>query len=167
MQLAPLTLVSTAGFAALSLALVSTGPIARGSPEPCDSDTIARIAALDTAHLQKVERKFAPEDNTEGARETTYLEAGVPRIVHQVYFGESGRLDQTYFVADRNNYLVQREERRYAQPITVAQTLVVISRSLAVAHVCRGQLQGSLSRDDVAALQVDLDSAFARSRRAR
>lgn len=64
--------------------------------QSCDTISVDRALASDTANMRRSVVKFAPEDNTNGASQTVYFSTvNIPRVIVIVYLGETGRLVET------------------------------------------------------------------------
>lgn len=129
--------------------------------DSCTIESLGRAAAADTARLRRVNLKSAPSASAEGGETTAYYDGDQPRVIVTNYFGETGRAVVRYYLAGRDQYLVQREELRYAEPISVQSHPIVSIRIPSTVYICGRTSKSPLASDDVAQIRSDLDSTLA------
>ncbi|GEM_PF-5698009 len=79
---------------------------------------------------------------------------------------ETGRAETRYYLLNPKQYLVQHQEVRYAEPISVQNHPVILSRITDVFFSCDGKFVDPLSPADKQAMQADVDSTLAWAQRA-
>jgi hypothetical protein len=129
--------------------------------DSCTIERLGRAAAADTSRLRRVKLESAPSESAEGGETTAYYDGDQPRVIVTNYFGETGRAVVRYYLASRDQYVVQREELRYAEPISVQSHPVVSVRIPSTLYVCGRSSKSPLASDDVAHIRSDLDSTLA------
>ncbi len=142
-------------------------PVTRASfiADSCTIESLGRAAAADTSRLRRISLKSAPSASAEGGETTAYYDGDQPRVIVTTYFGETGRATVRYYLAGRNQYLVEREELRYAEPISVQSHPIVSIRIPSTVYICGKTSKSPKALDDVAQIRSDLDSTLAQLRR--
>lgn len=107
--------------------------------QTCSMETLGRALAVDTAGLRKHHREGPSPGTSEGMSLTVFSFGRTPRVIHASYMGETGRLDLRYYLLDSASFVVDRDEVRYARPITKSHARVA-SRIRNFAYYCDGKL---------------------------
>jgi len=157
--------VSMSAFLALGTALSRGTPAAtlsshEGASDSCTADMLGRGAVLDTSRLRRVSRSSAPSESAEGGRTTVYFQDHRPRVIVIQYFGETGQVTVRYYLTRPQEYMVQREELRYAAPISVQSHPLIASRILSTLYECAGRSVDPLDAEERRGIQTDVDSTL-------
>jgi len=127
----------------------------------CDYASLGKAVARDTINLRRVQTDFPSEESTGGAVLTAYMEGHEPRIIILTFFGELGKAVTKYYLATSRDYVVEREDLRYAAPINIEPQPRVVSRLPIVVYVCEGESQIRADTGDLRRFRSHLDSALA------
>jgi len=130
----------------------------------CDSAAVMRALAADTARMRRSSQRFFPAENSEGAHQTIYSDRQGPRVVSIVFLGETGRTRVTYFLGTPTSFFLQVDDERYAKPLSLASSPVVVSRDVHAGYVCAEKVRRSLADSAIVGWTTQLDSAIARAR---
>lgn len=130
--------------------------------DSCSMDAIGRTAAVDTSRMRRLTRALAPGESAEGGEMTAYFQQDQPRVVVIQYFGETGKTIVRYFLASPDQYLVEREELRYARPISINSRPTIVARLPTTLYVCGTTSTAPSAPADVKQVRAELDSALAR-----
>jgi len=133
----------------------------------CSLDSLGGVAALDTAKLRRRTASLPVGESTEGGEVTVFYQADRPRVVVVVYAGEMGMETVRYNLYSASAYLVEREQVRYAVPISIKSTPHVVSRLPSVVYVCGSRTLEPLADNDLRDIRNALDSSLALLRRAK
>lgn len=104
----------------------------------CSVATLAHALAADTTRLRRVRRGGAGGRSTEGTDASLFYDGATPRVIHAVYYGETGTLTLRYYLQDSVSFVVDRDEVRYERPIT-AGPVRVATRTRSFTYFCRGR----------------------------
>jgi NTF2 fold immunity protein len=145
---------------------ISLAPRAALVRESCTVEALGRAAAADTSRLRRVRLTSPPPSpSAEGGETTAYYDGDKLRVIVIQYYGETGMAVVRYYLAGRDQYLVQREELRYTEPISVQSHSIIATRIPSTVYVCGRTSKASLATDNVAQLRSDLESVLAQLRR--
>ncbi len=152
-------------FLALATVLTRNAPAVtlsthESASDSCTIDVLGRAAVVDTSRMRHVSRSSAPSESAEGGRTTVYFQDDRPRVIIIQYFGETGQVVVRYYLATPQQYVVQREELRYAAPISVQSHPVIVSRLPSTLYVCAGKSVDPLDADEKHGIQTDMDSTL-------
>ena len=128
---------------------------------PCSLSVLGEAAAVDTSVLERVVRPSGPLSSTEGSETTFYLEKGTPRVVRVVYYGETGQATVTYFLASSKDFVLEREEVEYKEPISIQRQPRISSRVRSTLFVCADKVVDPLGAGGRELAMTELDSAIA------
>ncbi len=109
------------------------------SQTACSIAQLRRLLAIDTTSMLRVSRTIALGDATEGSEVEIFLDKNEPRILHVTYYGETGRAQEAYYLADSESFVRIRREVRYSAPVTVERTPRIQSSATDSLWACNGQ----------------------------
>lgn len=160
-------------FAALVLITTATGLREGSRPanpqraaqekRDCSLFHLGELLNLDSTKLRRAKATAIPEQHAEGARAQAYFDGNAPRIVVATFFGESGRSTERYFIGDSLDFVVDREEMYYRQPLD-ASKISYVSRVHTVYYFCGGSLVQAHSPGVASRLRGRFDRLVARLR---
>lgn len=151
-----------------AFALVGTIPGAAQAPgreAACDFKALGAAVAADTAHLRRTQLDFDWAEATAGASLTLYRDRAAPKVIVLNFLGELGRTRNTYYLVDKRNFVLERDELRYAAPTDVEAHPRIVSRLPTVVYFCSGVAQMRADSVDFRRFAAQLDSALATVRR--
>jgi hypothetical protein len=157
--------ISVGAFLALATALMRNTPVVtwyahESASDSCTVDVLGRGVVVDTLRMRRVSRSSAPSESAEGGKTTVYYQGDRPRVITIQYFGETGQAIVRYYLTTPQQYVVQREELRYAAPVSVQSHPVIVSRLPSTLYVCAGKSVDPLDADEKHGIQTDMDSTL-------
>ncbi len=157
--------LTTLAFAFALVGVIPAAAQAPGREAACDFKALGAAVAADTAHLRRTQLDFDWAEATAGASLTLYGERAAPKVVVLGFLGELGRTRNTYYLVDRRNFVLERDELRYAVPTDVEAHSRIISRLPTVVYFCSGVAQARADSVDFRRFAAQLDSALATAKR--
>lgn len=102
-------------------------PTSANSTNGCDEVSIAakKTQMMDIeAHYTSLSSstRDLPNYSTEGGEQTTYTQDGIPVMIHQIFFGETGKSEAVFFLQNRKIFSIVKINYQYAQPIFTDNT---------------------------------------------
>lgn len=110
----------------------------RSLPDTCSAESLGRVFATDTSHLQRVRREGPSAGSTEGMALTVYYLDRSPKVIAVEYLGETGAVSTTYFLRTAQDFVADREQLEYSQPVSMGEP-VIISRLREITYFCGGK----------------------------
>lgn len=106
----------------------------------CDLGELGHLVVVDTSVLQRRDIQDTVRGSTEGQEATAYFDGNSrrPSVIAVTYFGETGRVEEHFYLRDSATFVLHRDESIYAGPMS-DQPPKIASLVRQVIYVCNGR----------------------------